>query len=66
MRVELAVFDGLQRRGQQRRDIRRLEHDAIFAVRREDAADEQRLEARNRHFLRLAVRQSSDDALRTS
>ena len=49
VRVELAVLDGLQRRGQQRRHLVRRDDDAVLAVDREDAADQQRVEADHRH-----------------
>ncbi len=58
MRVEFAVFDGLQRRGQQGRHLLRSDDDAVLAVDREDAADEQRLEAQHRHLMAGAVAQA--------
>ena len=50
VRVELAVLDRLQRFGQQRRHLRRRDDDAILAVDREDAADQQRIEADYRNI----------------
>ena len=48
VRFELAVLDGLQRLRQQRRDFGRRDDDPVLAVNREDAADQQRIEAEHR------------------
>ncbi len=64
VRVELAVLDGLQCCGQELRHVARREHDAIFAVRGEDASNEQRLETRNRDVLPLAVCERGDRVAR--
>ncbi len=60
MAVELAIFDRLQRRGQQRRHFRRGDDDAILAMRWEDAADEQRIEAQDRHLVTRGIAQRLD------
>ena len=60
MRVELAILDHLERRRQERRDLVRRHDDAIFAVDREDAADQQRIEAEDRHVLAAAVAHALD------
>ena len=57
VRVELAVLDRLQRRRQQRRHLVRGDHDAILAVAREDAADQQRLQAQHRHLVAGGIAQ---------
>ncbi len=60
VRVELAVLDGLQRGREHRRHVVRSDDDAVFAVDRKDAADHQRLEARERHVLPGTVAQTRD------
>ncbi len=60
MPVELAVFDRLQRRRQQRRDLVRGDDDPIFTVDREDTADHQGLQAHDRQILPRAVTQAFD------
>ena len=58
MAVELAVLDRFQRRREQCRHLLRRDDDAILAVNREDAADQQRLEPQHRHLLSGAVAQA--------
>ena len=58
--VELAVLDRLERRGQQRRNLVRGDDDPVLAVQREDAADQQRVEADHRHVRALRVRERGD------
>ena len=63
MSIELPVLDRRQRPAAARRHFLRRDHDAIFAVDGEDAADQQRLEARDRHILAVAVAQALDPLL---
>ncbi len=60
MRIEVAVLDRLQRRRQKGRYFVGSYDDAVFAVDRKDAADHQRLEARERHVLTGTVAQTRD------
>jgi hypothetical protein len=60
MRIELAVLDDLQCSGQEPGDFLRRHHDAVFAMDREDAADEQRIQAEDRHILAALVAQALD------
>ena len=53
--VEAPVLDGLQRLRQKRGHLLRREDDAVLAVRRENVADQQRLELRDRHGVARAV-----------
>src|SRR5690606_27799048 len=53
--IELAVLDHFQRLRQQRRYLLRRDHDAVFAMDGEDAADQQWIEPKDRHFLIAAV-----------
>ena len=56
--VEFPVLDGLQRLGQERRHLLGGEDDAILAVAREDAADEERLESQYRQLATGAITQT--------
>ena len=49
VRVELAVLDRLECRGQQRRHLVGRDDDPVLAVDREDAADQQRIEPVHGH-----------------
>ena len=60
VRVEPAILDRLERGRQQRRNFARREHDAVLAMAREDAADEQRLEADHRHLVPGGVLEGLD------
>ena len=53
--IELAVLDRLERLGKHCRDLVRRHDDAVLAVHREDAADQERIEPvdRNVHALRV-------------
>ena len=64
MGVELAVLDRLQRRGQQRRHLGRRDHDPVLAVDREDAADQQRVEAHDGDLLAVRVPEARQHAVR--
>ena len=57
VRLELAVLDGLERLGQQRRHLGRRDDDPVLAVDREDAADQQRVEPEHRHVGAARLRQ---------
>ena len=59
MGVEVTVLDCLQGGRQQRRHLLWRDNDAIFAVDRENAADQLRLETDNRHILAGTVMQGS-------
>ena len=58
MAVELAVLDRLERGGQERGHFLRCDDDAILAVDRKNAADEQRLEPQHRYVPAGAVAQA--------
>ena len=58
MAVELAVLDRLERGGQERGHLLRCDDDAILAVDRKNAADEQRFEPQHRHVTAGAVAQA--------
>src|SRR5207248_1280091 len=60
MSIELAVLDGLERLRQQRWNLLRRDDDAILAVDREDAADQQRLEAHDGKLPAIAAAQALD------
>ena len=58
--VELAVLDGLERLGQQRRHLVRGDDDPVLAVQRENAADQQRIEADDRNVRALRIGERGD------
>jgi len=60
MRVELAVFDRLERGGQQRRHLVGRHDDPVLAMDREDAADQQRIEAHDGDLAALRVLEARD------
>ncbi len=64
VRVEALVLDGFERGREQRRNVLRRDDQAIFAVRREQAADQEGVQAHDRRVGALFVAQPRDAAAR--
>ena len=60
--VETPVLDGLQRVGQERRDVAGRDDEPVLAVRREQAADQERIQAHDRGAAAARVAQRRDAA----